>query len=126
MYENELHRACAKGNLKRVKKLLEMGININKETKKCKVTPLHSACIAGQYETVKYLILAGANMRSVAIIPHWTPEYFAQVQGHALIVNLIRIAQSLVDKDIKRDDIFFICALNAFKDGMSGKSEEGH
>ncbi|CCG84076.1 protein of unknown function [Taphrina deformans PYCC 5710] len=57
-----LHKAAARGNIERMKDLVEIkGATID-ITDNAGVTPLHDACVQGRLEAVKYLLGAGATV----------------------------------------------------------------
>ena len=80
--ESQLNISCAEGNLSKVKKLVEQGVDIHI----LDGAPLRWAAYNGNLEVVKYLVERGADI-------HECDDYalkFAAASGHLEIVNYLR------------------------------------
>ena len=64
-YQREqLHIAADKGDLNRVKELVESGSDVNAFDEDLSLTPLHYAAKSGHVEVVRYLLSVGSNVNA--------------------------------------------------------------
>lgn len=85
--ETPLHLATIKGDLRKVRELLNQGACVN-ASDFAGWTPLHEACNHGWFEVAKLLIQFGADV-NVPGLDKDTPLHDAAVNGHDKIVNLL-------------------------------------
>lgn len=85
--ETPLHEACIKGDLKRVKALVEQGHELNPRDNAGWV-PLHEACNHGHSEIVEYLIEQGADVNYRGL-KGMTPLHDAATNGHLDIIRAL-------------------------------------
>ena len=90
-----LHKAAEKGNLKRVKLLLEQGGE--KDASDGLTTPLREACENCYFDVVQYLVEQGASLDKAGN-NGWTPLLVAAYEGHLEIVRyLLELCQILAN-----------------------------
>ncbi|WP_297429532.1 ankyrin repeat domain-containing protein [Clostridium sp.] len=82
-----LHIAASKGKFEVVKKLVELGININKKGGTFKGSAIERAASEGHIEIVKYLLSHGAELDVSE--PEGNPLFSAIQGGHLEIVRLL-------------------------------------
>jgi len=84
---SELHQAAAKGDLKKVRKLVEEGADVNARDN-IGYTPLHYAASYGHLDVARLLLEEGAdvNARDNA---GWTPLHWAAAYGHVDVARLL-------------------------------------
>lgn len=87
-FNDPLGLACALGNIDVVKKLLDLGANIEKLDSTHKDTPFLSACFRGRMEVVEELIKRGANVHALSRRKNSALNY-ASAEGHAQVVDLL-------------------------------------
>jgi hypothetical protein len=88
MNSHELLDASDKGDIGKVKSLLQSGFNVNSQVDEWKIAPLHAAASNGHKEIVEILIANGANINIVNKF-NCTPIYFAAALGYTEIVKLL-------------------------------------
>lgn len=86
--ETCLHKACIKGNLLMVEKILQTGIEINVKDN-AGWTPLHEACNRGFLDVVRYLLENGANVNAPGGPNNDTPLHDASMNKHMDVVKLL-------------------------------------
>lgn len=86
--ETPLHIACIKGDVKRVKELLELGAKVNTRDF-AQWTPLHEACVHGFREIVELLITNGAYIDATAGDDCVTPMHDAVSNNHLEVVKFL-------------------------------------
>lgn len=95
-----LHIAANKGNLEAVKKLLELGFDINAEGGISNATPIHDAAYEGHLEIVKYLV---ENNSKLDESEHDKNPLFIAIQnGHMDVVKYL-VEEQHMNKDIEYD-----------------------
>ncbi len=62
--KEQLHFAADKGDLNKVKELIEKGFDINAFDEDLSFTPLHYAVLGKHLEVIKYLLTNGANINA--------------------------------------------------------------
>lgn len=88
---NVLHKACERGDLEEVKRIVE---SRRRKVERINAhafsyfTPLHCACANGHYEVAKYLIDNGADLESSGEYDA-TPFMWAAAAGHLDICKLL-------------------------------------
>lgn len=92
-----LHVAASRGELDIVKKLIELGVNINTPGGVYGGGALNEAATAGHIEIVKYLLSCGAHMDVSE--PERNPLFGAISNGHVDIVKLL--IESGIDTKVK-------------------------
>jgi len=88
IFAGDIHDAAKKGDLVKVKTLLQKDptlLNAKGENQK---TPLHWAAEAGHAEIVEFLVSKGAEINILNVISE-TPLHYAAVYGHKGIVELL-------------------------------------
>ena len=95
-----LHIAARKGNLEAVKKLLELGFDINAEGGVFKATPIHNAAYEGHLEIVKYL--AENNAKLDESEHDKNPLFIAIQNGHMDVVRYL-VEERHMNKDMEYD-----------------------
>lgn len=86
--EEHIFEACHKNDEKRVKELLDSGIDVNIRSNMYGDTAVSLASDQGHYETVYILLKAGADINAMS--KHsFTPIYNACYMGHSDIVWLL-------------------------------------
>lgn len=83
-----LHQAAFDGSLKKVKKLLDEGVDVNIPDKKG-WRPLHDAAMEGYVEIVKYLLSNGADPNVQDDEYRYTPLHDAVRMNHLEVVRLL-------------------------------------
>ena len=100
-----LHGACSSGEVDRVKRLLEGGVNTDAMNED-KYTPLHVATMKGHVEVVKLLVkalLAEGLDVDATDVGGFTPLQYACEQGHVEMVQLLLEAGADFDADMCND-----------------------
>ncbi len=92
-----LHYAASQGKLEIVKKLIELGLDINTKGGTFKGGALHCAVIAGHIDIVKYLLSCGAEMDVSDSVRN--PLFGAIISGNLDIVKLL--VESGIDYKVK-------------------------
>ncbi len=82
-----LHVAARAGNLEAVKRLVEMGADINKRGGTFDAGPLNIAVSYGQYEIVRYLLSSGAELDVSE--PYRNPLFGAIYHGDLAIAKML-------------------------------------
>ena len=88
---DEFYRACEKGNLLKVKSMVERGHDVNKKDEKDYLwyrTPLMYAAGEGRFDVVKYLINHGADVSKTNFFEQ-TALHHASEYGHLKVVELL-------------------------------------
>ncbi|CAG8500312.1 5430_t:CDS:1 [Paraglomus brasilianum] len=85
--QTNLHIACMRNNIHKVRTLIEKGANIN-ATDNSEWTPLHEAAYGGYYEIVVILLEHGAKV-NVVDKEGDTPLHDACYQGHVDIIKIL-------------------------------------
>lgn len=85
-----LHAAAHAGHLDIVVLLIDLGVNINDQQNKVKITPLHAAAERDFREIAEVLLVRGADVDLKAGTGH-TPVVMATLKAHAEMVKLLRI-----------------------------------
>lgn len=86
--ETPLHAACVKGDIGRVRELVECGAKVNTRDF-AEWTPLHEACNHGYEEIVKLLINNGAYIDATAGEDKDTPLHDAVTNNHIDVVRFL-------------------------------------
>ena len=81
-----IHSAARRGNLNRVKELLNQGVPVNTQTSGAGWTPLHDAADSGRLSVVQELLRRGAHLNP-RTRSGMTPHYVAAFVGHLNIVR---------------------------------------
>ena len=92
----ELYDAAKKGNLKRLKKLAEQGMDKNHVGGNDEDTALSIAAANDHLDIVRYLVEQGADMEK-GDIGGWTPLMTASARGH------LDVARYLLEQGANRD-----------------------
>lgn len=76
--KGELTHACIEGNLKKVKKLVRSGANVNEQisTRNGYINPLLVAAINGHIEIIRYLIIENAAFEDSYYLGYKAHEYY--------------------------------------------------
>jgi ankyrin repeat protein len=82
-----LHKAVASGNMDRIKKIVESGVELD-EVDRLGRTPLHYAAFKGNLDAVKLLLSHGAKI-DAKDKRGWTPLFFAVYAGHRDIAKYL-------------------------------------
>jgi tetratricopeptide (TPR) repeat protein len=85
--DTPLHEACIKGDLKRVKSLINQGHEINPRDNAGWI-PLHEACNHGHYDVAQFLIEKGADVNCRGL-RGMSPLHDAATNGHYEIMRLL-------------------------------------
>lgn len=85
--DTPLHEACIKGDLKRVKWLIDQGHEVNPRDNAGWI-PLHEACNHGHFEIAEYLIEHGADVNNRGL-KGMSPLHDAATNGHFEIMRLL-------------------------------------
>ena len=80
--------AITVGDLERVRKLVQEGIDVNKTSNTTNVSPLHTAAATGNLPIVQYLLQQGAN-KDKATNDGVTPLYTAAQHGHLVVLKYL-------------------------------------
>jgi len=99
-FAGPIHTAAEKGDLARVQKELDKGVDVN-ATKKDGTTPLHHAAWEGHKEIVELLIAKGADVNAKSD-DGYTPLHDAAWEGQKEIAELLINAGA--DVNAKNDD----------------------
>jgi len=86
--EYALYKAAYMGRTKKVKRLVEKGVNVNIKSPNSQRTPLHIAASKGRFEIVQALVDHGANLK-VTNKEHKTPLDFAVEKNRTEIVKYL-------------------------------------
>jgi ankyrin repeat protein len=92
-----LHVAASQGKLEIVKRLVELGLDVNAYGGIAGGTPLNEAASEGHIEIVRYLLSLGANLDATE--PERNPLFSAIHGGHAAVAKLL--VDSGVDTHVK-------------------------
>ena len=84
----QLHKAIERGNIEKIKGLLENGFDIQAKDKYSK-TLLHVAALWGHKEIVEFLVEAGADVNAKEDNRGWTPLYMATYMGQKAVVEFL-------------------------------------
>ena len=82
-----IHKAAFDGNIKAVKRHLDVGVDANAQTSS-ENTPLHAAAYQGHSDVVELLIANGAYVNA-SDVRGWIPLHAAADQGHAVVADLL-------------------------------------
>ena len=82
-----IHKAAFDGNIKAVKRHLNVGVDANAQTRS-ENTPLHAAADQGHSDVVELLIANGAYVIA-SDVRGWIPLHAAADQGHAVVADLL-------------------------------------
>ena len=85
--ETELHTACRRGDVEKVKTLLRDGGDLNVKASRG-ITPLHVASYEGQAGVVEVLLDHNAS-KTATDTEGWSPLHFASLQGHRAVVEML-------------------------------------
>ncbi|KAF5895618.1 ankyrin repeat domain-containing protein 11 isoform X1, partial [Clarias magur] len=85
--ETRLHRAAIRGEVRRIKELINEGADVNVKDF-AGWTALHEACNRGYYEVAKQLLAAGAEVNTKGLDDD-TPLHDASNNGHFKVVKLL-------------------------------------
>ena len=86
-----IHSAARRGNLNRVKELLNQGVPVNTQTPGAGWTPLHYAADSGRLNVVQELLRRGAHLNP-RTRSGMTPLHVAAIAKHPRIVHALRKA----------------------------------
>ncbi len=81
------HLAAYVGDMEKLKKFLEEGVNIN-TIADCNLTALHAAANSGEKDVVEFLVNKGANI-DARDLSNLTPLYYAAIHNYEDIVDLL-------------------------------------
>ena len=98
--ESALYWACRFGNIKVIKMLLKVGVNLINQKDENGRTPLYIACHMGHMQAVEQLIQAKADL-SMPNNDGDTPLHEACLQGHLQIVE--KLLQSEIDPNVQNN-----------------------
>jgi ankyrin repeat protein/glyoxylase-like metal-dependent hydrolase (beta-lactamase superfamily II) len=118
LFAGEIHDAAKKGDLIKVKSLLQKDstlLDTNGENKKA---PLHWAAEAGRLEIVEFLIAKGADINILNVASE-TPLHYAATYGHKEVVDLLlkKGAKVNVIDQSKRTPLF-LTGYSGYKDSV--------
>jgi hypothetical protein len=82
----DIHRAAERGNLNRVRALLNQGVPVNSRDVRG-WTPLHNAAFSGRSNIVQELLRRGAHVNPRSSLYGGTPLYWAAYRGHSRVVH---------------------------------------
>lgn len=82
-----LHVACDYNRLEIVKKLVELGIDVNKVSRAMNASAIEDACSKGNIEIVQYLLEKGAILDTTT--SEANPLFSAIYEGHINIVKIL-------------------------------------
>ncbi|XP_029000698.1 ankyrin repeat domain-containing protein 11 isoform X2 [Betta splendens] len=85
--ETRLHRAAIRGEVRRIKELINEGADVNVKDF-AGWTALHEACNRGYYDVAKQLLAAGAEVNTKGLDDD-TPLHDASNNGHFKVVKLL-------------------------------------
>jgi len=83
-----IHEAAQRGNLNRVKALLNQGVPVNSRNF-MGWTPLHSAATSGHLNVVQELLRRGARVNPRTIHSWMTPLHAAAINGHSRVMHAL-------------------------------------
>ena len=84
-----IHDAAGKGDIAKIRALLQEGVNANaQDNNKRMTTPLHHAALAGQDVTIHVLLQAGANVNARDSF-ELTPLHYAATMNHIKIIKIL-------------------------------------
>ena len=84
----QLHKACDKGDVTEVMRLVNVDDHMINAQNNGGNTPLHLACQFGHSDIVKTLMLAGAD-ETITENFLWTPARVAEAYGHPELLKLL-------------------------------------
>ena len=67
MFPPEIHKAAREGNLKKIRDLIEQGVDIQGTDNFMQFTPIEYAVMYNRLSAVKLLIEMGANVKTIRI-----------------------------------------------------------
>ncbi len=91
---NWLLEFAKEGDLKAIKTLLELGVDVNYQNQNG-VTALHNACRYGKEKVVEFLLSNGANSQLETAGALSKPLDLARIAGHGRIIALLEKAQAV-------------------------------
>ena len=91
-----IHSAARRGNLNRVKELLNQGVPVNTQTPGAGWTPLHYAADSGRLNVVQELLRRGAHLNP-RTRSGMTPLHVAAFVGHPHVVHALQEAGARVN-----------------------------
>jgi len=91
-----LHHAAEEGHIKQVKRLVELGANIDFAQSKSKMTPLHDAAIRSQTKMIDALIKLGANIDATNV-NGYTPLHYSASASDTTAVRLLIKAKANIE-----------------------------
>lgn len=101
IFADEIHTACKKGDLEKVKALIESKPSIINRMDTTGLTPLHYAAGYGQEDVVLFLLEKGADMKARTYNTWCLPMHLAAQDGHFKIVQIFldrKIPANIIDK----------------------------
>ena len=88
--DTQLHKACNKGNVTEVMRLVNEDNPMINVQNNVGFTPLHFACLIGHSDIVKTLILAGAD-ETITNSELLTPTKMAEIKGYSKLKLLDKL-----------------------------------
>lgn len=95
----DLIDAIIKNNVKRVKELLEQGVDPNQTDDWANITPLHYAAFNNSLEIATMLIAAGAKINVRDQIDNESPLDVAKLQGNEAMIKLLSCSYEILDAE---------------------------